>query len=375
MSLTVCLAADTVAYPDGGGHRWAYLNWALGLRALDCHVIWLEGVSSDTPPDALTRNVSALKTHLAPYGLADCVAVCSRREAAGPTPTVEGCLDVEAAAESDLLLNLLYGMPEAVVRRFRRTALVDIDPGLLQVWISQGQLHVVRHDVYFTTGETVGRSGARFPDVGLRWQYTPPCIALDWWPRSEAAAGAAFTTVSHWSAEEWMDWGGVYANDKRSGFLPLLNLPQYVEQPLELALCIREDDDEWMRLREKGWRVCHAWDVSSTPWDYQRYIQSSAGEFSCVKPSCVRLQNAWVSDRTLCYLATGKPAVVQHTGPSRFLPDAAGLFRFTNLDDAVLCLETVMADYEQHCRLARALAEQYFDARTVIGSILERALT
>ena len=118
----------------------------------------------------------------------------------------------------------------------------------------------------------------------------------------------------------------------------------------------------------------HSYDVASTPWEYQRYIQDSLGEFSCVKPSCIRLQNAWVSDRTICYLASGKPAVVEHTGPSRFLPDAAGLFRFRDMGEAVRCLETVAADYEGQCRLARALAEEYFDARKVVGSVLERAL-
>ena len=120
--------------------------------------------------------------------------------------------------------------------------------------------------------------------------------------------------------------------------------------------------------------MCDAYAVASTPWDYQRYIQDSRGEFSCVKPACVRLQNAWVSDRTLCYLASAKPAVVQHTGPSRFLPDAAGMFRFRDLLEAARCLEQVAADYERQCRLARALAEEYFDARKVVGRVLERAL-
>jgi hypothetical protein len=92
-----------------------------------------------------------------------------------------------------------------------------------------------------------------------------------------------------------------------------------------------------------------------------------------VKPSCVRLQNAWISDRTLSYLASGKPAVVEHTGSSRFLPDAAGLFRFRDVEEAARSLETVAADYPRQCRLARALAEQYFDARKVVRRMLERA--
>jgi hypothetical protein len=115
--------------------------------------------------------------------------------------------------------------------------------------------------------------------------------------------------------------------------------------------------------------------VASTPWGYQQYIQNSVGEFSCTKPSYVRLRNAWTSDRTLCYLASGKPAVVQHTGPSRFLPDAGGLFRFRTIEDAANCLEAVMADHERHRCLARALAEEYFDAPQVVGRVLEQALT
>jgi hypothetical protein len=121
--------------------------------------------------------------------------------------------------------------------------------------------------------------------------------------------------------------------------------------------------------------VQDAWAVAATPWDYQRYIQSSFGEFSCVKPSCVRLQNAWISDRSLCYLASGKPAIVEHTGPSSFLPDDAGLLRFHDLPEAIGCVEAVQADYGKHCQLARALAEEYFDAKRVVKSVLERALS
>jgi hypothetical protein len=127
-------------------------------------------------------------------------------------------------------------------------------------------------------------------------------------------------------------------------------------------------------LEDRGWVVRDSSSVSSTPWDYQSYIQSSLGEFSCVKPSCVKFQNAWISDRTLCYLASGKPAVMQHTGPSRMLPDAAGLFRFRDLQQAATQLETAVADYEVQCRLARRLVEEFFDSKKVLKTLLETAL-
>ena len=173
--------------------------------------------------------------------------------------------------------------------------------------------------------------------------------------------------------EYMVEDGEVYSNDKRTGFLPYLDLPLKTGAPLELALCLAENEEEEKRdLVEKGWSVRDSLRVAGTPDAYRDFIQKSRGEFSCVKPSCVRFQNAWVSDRTLCYLSSGKPAVVQHTGPSRILPDRAGMFRFRTFDEAVECLSEVEADYENQCRLARRLAEEHFDARRVVGELLGR---
>jgi hypothetical protein len=374
--MTICLFANTLTYPYGGGHRWVSLNWALGFRALGCRVIWLEGVGQGMPGAMVRWWVSELKKHLEPYGLAEWVAICSGWSEQVPLEGAEGCLDLDAALEADLMVNLQYTLSPLLVRRFRRSALLDIDPGLLQGWLSLGKIEVARHDMYFTIGETVGRPGSLIPDVGLEWEHTPPCVALEYWPAQPAAADAPFTTISNWHCDEWMeDEKGVYPNDKRTGFLPFLDLPRLTDQPLELALCLGHDeDDDRIMLQERGWRMRDAMAVAPTPWEYQAYIQASRGEFSCVKPSCIRMQNAWISDRTLCYLASGKPAVVQHTGPSRFLPEDAGLFRFRDPEEAVRCLERLAADYERQCRLARALAEEYFDARKVAASVLERAL-
>ena len=127
-------------------------------------------------------------------------------------------------------------------------------------------------------------------------------------------------------------------------------------------------------LERRGWRIRHALEVSSTPEMYRGYIQRSRGELSCVKPSCVKLQNGWVSDRSLCYLASGKPVVVQGTGLSSYLPLGEGIFEFSTVDDAAEALATVNADYEKHCRRAREIAENYFDARQTAKTILNVAL-
>lgn len=376
MPITVCLSAtQTFNYPEGGGHLWVYLNWALGLKALGCRVIWLECVSPRADVETTLALARGLKDRLARFGLGDSLAI----HPMAPCP-IAGPLGREfpglgdAAERADLLLNQRYDLPEEIVREFRRSCLLDIDPGLLQHWVSAGELRLAPHDLYFTIGETVGRPGSLFPDCGLRWHYTPPCIALDHWPVRSAPSDAHFTTISHWEAREWIVFRGKpYRNDKRTGFLPYLDLPRHTDQPLELALCFQESDADRELLRELGWSTRHAWEVSATPERYREYIGGSLGEFSCVKPSCVLLQNAWISDRTLCYLASGKPAVVEHTGSSRFLPDADGLFRFRDRVEAVRALETIAADYDRQCHRARGLAEEFFDARKVTGHLLEKA--
>ena len=257
--------------------------------------------------------------------------------------------------------------------RFPRTAVVNLDPELLHAWLDEGSVELPRYDTYFTTAETVD---GRHSGAGLPWVSVPECVALDWWPVRAAPEDAPFTTVSSWDSDEWFRDGTTWrSSSKREGLQPFLDLPRHTAQPLELALRFWEDrDEDRLELEGRGWRVIHAYDVSSTPDDYQRYIQGSRGGFSWAKPACATSQNAWISDRTLCYLASGKPAVIEHTGPSRTLPDAEGLFRYHTVEEAARHLDTVAADYEHHSRLARALVEEHFDAKKVLASVLERAL-
>jgi hypothetical protein len=162
-------------------------------------------------------------------------------------------------------------------------------------------------------------------------------------------------------------------NNKRSAFLRFAELPRHTSVPLELALLLdrqsEADDQDREFLTENGWHVRHAHDVAGTPQDYQAYIRASRGEFSCAKASCMLFQNAWISDRTLCYLATGRPAVVENTGPSSILPSGLGLLRFSTLEEAAAGLGEVTSNYAKHARAARELAE-FFDARRVAETIL-----
>lgn len=391
MSLTVCIApGNTVGYPNGGGHLWVYLQWALALRACGCRVIWLEGIDlADGHDSPAARNrrrggggsprdcVATLRAHLAAFGLTDQLALYVMNDPRAPVPpdVAQGSMNLDAAVEADLLLNLWHSTPAAVVQRFRRTAFIDTDPGLLQVWMTIGDIHVPPHDLHFTIGETVGRPGALFPDCGRRWLYTPPPVFLPEWPAQSPNGAGTYTTVTHWWGGTFEYNGTVLSDEKRLAFMEFVDLPAHTPVSLELAVCLGTFDGERRTLLEpKGWRVREAWDVTATPEQYRAYIQGSRGEFSCAKPSTMALQTAWISDRSLCYLASGKPVIVQHTGPSRILPDAAGFFRFRTLREAADALAAAEADYERHSREARALVAEYFDAERVVSHVLERAL-
>jgi hypothetical protein len=382
MSLVVWLGANTLAWPEGSGIIWAYLNWALGFRSLGCRVVWLEGLDPTVSAAELRAHMPALKARLDPYGLGDSIAVYYRTEDPSQGDVPASSIAIEEAEEADLLLNMSYDLPSELAPLFRCTALLDIDPGLTQLWMSQGVGPLPRHDLYFTIGEGVN---GRFGASGPTWLHTPPCVALDWWSTAPASGDASFTTVSNWNYSDWVTYlDQSFENTKRAGFLPFLDLPQRTNETLELALCLEADEElrlpeysqaERASLRARGWRVVHSYEVASTPWDYQSYIQRSKGEFSAAKPSFVKLQSGWVSDRTICYLASGKPAVIQDTGPSRLLPHGQGVFRFRSVDEAAACLEAVAADYPRQCALARQLAEEHFSPRKTCALLLERALS
>ena len=379
VTTTVCITPLTLGYPQGGGHLWVYLNWALSLRALRCRVIWLEDIgeyAATRPRPDVERDIATLGARLESYGLGGALALTSFHGPELDPGLVDGRPGLEAvAAEADLMLDFAYDTPPWALQLFRRTTLVDLDPGLLQLWMSQGKLQVSDHEVNFTIGETVGTSEARFPDAGLSWHHTPTPVFLAEWPATEAAGGR-YTTVTNW----WGDWieldGEAVCNDKRSAFLNYADLPTRANRPLELAVTLDDytSETDVPIMEEGGWTVRDAWEACPTPEDYRTYIQASRAEFSCAKPSCRLLANAWISDRTLCYLASGKPAVVEHTGPSRFLPDAEGLLRFRDMDEAVAAIEAVEAEYDRHSRLARELAEEHFDGEKVVRRVLEVAL-
>ena len=236
MHLRVWLAANTLFYAEGGGYLWIYLNWILGLRSVGCDAVWLEGVDDDLGVDKIRSCAAQLRRRLEPYGLADRIALCSKSDKPLPPEATAGYLAAgRRRVARDLLLNLSYEPLPLLAGKFRRSALVDIDPGLLQVWIGSGAIQLPPQDAYFTIGENVGRPGSLIPTAGFSWQYTPPCVALDWWPVSKSTADAAYTTVTHWFGGHWFLSGDEsYDNNKRIRVLAVPG-PAPADGPVHVA--------------------------------------------------------------------------------------------------------------------------------------------
>lgn len=382
--MRVCLATTHLLWNQGlGGHAWVFLNWALGLRAAGAKVTLYERMRWADEPERLLAHLRDFHQRMASLGLEISITLLETSEQAEELGGVRAELSEltmpleQAMAESDLFLNFKYAVPQDIVDRFARSALVDIDPGLLQTWIDAGTVRPAVHDMNFSIGETVGLPDSRVPDCGMEWHFSPPPVYLPAWPVSDTPSDARFTTVTNWWGEYELIGGESVNNEKRTNFLAYIDLPSHTEAQLELAIYHEQGNlSDMPRLEKHGWHTRPAHEVSASAEDYRSYLQTSRGEFSCAKQSCMELANAWISDRTICYLASGKPAVVQHTGKSRFLPDAEGLFRFGSLAEASGFLDLLSdeREYLSHCLAARALVEQHFDAVRLMSSLLDVAM-
>src|SRR5262249_54138001 len=188
-------------------------------------------------------------------------------------------------------------------------------------------------------------------------------ITLDDW-RTAAAPSDRFTTVMTWQIESFTDVGG----NKDQEFIKFIDLPSRTAQHFELAI-----NGPQALLRGHGWGTVDAMAVSRTLWAYREFIQRSKAEFGVAKHTYVRTRSGWFSDRTECYLAAGRPALVQDTGWTAHLPSGDGLIGFNGLEEAVAGIERINSDYDRHRQSALEIAAEHFDARVVLSRLLEQA--
>lgn len=371
--MNIIVAGVMGRYPYGGV-AWCSMMYLLGLRRLGHRVWYLEDMKEcnfDPVENTLSKDpayaLRFIATCLEPYGLADRWCYIDWLQEYHGHNRAEW-LDVCAGA--DLFINLSGGswLWRDEYAAIPHSAFIDTDPGFTQIDAAHSATSRInflqQYSALFTFGRNIGTSACPVATEPLHWSHTWQPVCMDEWRPPATPPRNAFTTVMTWQIESFTEIGG----NKDVEFLRFLDLPARSPVPLELAV-----NGPTELLQQHGWRCRDAFEVSHNLDAYRDYIGSSAGEFSVAKHTYVRLNTGWFSDRTECYLASGRPAVVQDTGFSAHLPIGEGLFSYATPGEAQAALEAATGSYSRHSRAARELAEAHFAAEVVLPPLVEQA--
>jgi hypothetical protein len=293
-----------------------------------------------------------------------------------------------------------YGMTEAEILRLYREAdaflnvtgaqeirdehlscprriYVESDPFASQVRVAQGNpvtiAALAAHDTHFSFGENLGAPDCDVPIERFRWRPTRQPVVMDLWDNPDPDDGTGYTTITTWhnTGKDLAYRGETYYWTKDREFERYLDLPLRRPVPFELAAGV--DEPVGRRLRAHGWRQRHSIELSQDVDRYRVYIRRSRGEFTVARDQYVRPRTGWFSDRSACYLASGRPVITQETGFDKFLPTGKGLFGFGTMDDILAAVDAIESDYAGNCRAAHEIAEEYFAAEKVVGRLMAEA--
>ncbi len=363
--------------PRQGGLDWVVLQYVLGLRRLGHEVLLVEPVSaSDLRPTgaslATSENAAHFRHVIESFGLqstAALVLVDGRRSLGPPYPDVE-----RYAREADLVIDVAGGLFETGLLASPAVRLyLDLDPGFTQLWhaVEGIDMRLDRHTHFATVGLTFHDAADTIPRCGRDWITTPQPVVLDQWPFAERLERDAWTTVANWRGYGSIQVNGTFFGQKVHSWRRLIDLPRRTAARFEPALAIDPGEpDDLAALAECGWHLVDPAAVAGSPQAYRRFIQGSRGELAVAKSGYVESRCGWFSDRSACYLASGRPVIAQETGFSDVLPVGAGLFAFESADDVARALEELERDYEGHRRAARSLAEERFASDLVLRRLL-----
>lgn len=366
-----------------GGLAWHHLQYVLGLVALG-HDAWFVEDSDDYAGcyDPSTGQVGTDPS----YGLGFIEATFRRAGLEGRWayhdahaqawhgPAAPRCIADGPVA--DVLLdvsgvNPLRDWALAIPQR----ALIDTDPAFTQIRHLTDAAAMARarqHTHFFSFGENVGRPGCTMPDDGLPWRPTRQPIVLESWPVAPPAPDAPFTTVMQWDSYPSRHHEGRVYGMKSASFPPYADLPAQSHRPFTIAMGSATAPRESLALR--GWTLVDPLDVTRDPWTYQAFIRASRAEFSIAKAGYVECRSGWFSERSAAYLASGRPALVQDTGFTSWLEATDGVLAFSSPEEALDRIARLDRDYDAQCRAARRVARDYFEAGSVLPSLLADAL-
>lgn len=371
-----------MAHAPFGGMVWQVLHYLIPLRRLGFDVWYVEDSDElvfDTlsfdPSDKCETNIARLHKVMDAVGLGD------RWVFRMPmTRSFQGSLDRNGLcrlyAECEAAFNLcgaqdLTELDDVI----QRLVYIETDPVLVQVGVASGCQELVdkldRYDYLFTYGENLGAEDCLVPITRFDWKKTRPPVCLDLWSTDEfPLQDAHLTSIANWKhTGKDIEWNGYsWRWSKHHNFLRFIDVPKDTELNIELAVgaISREEREE---LGENGW-ITSSSDQLDSPDVYRRFIQQSYGEFTVAKDQYVAPRSGWFSDRSVCYLAAGRPVITQSTGFEKFVPTGEGLLAFETRQQALDAIESIIADYPRHSRAAAEIAREYYDAEKVLTQIL-----
>jgi hypothetical protein len=371
MSRDVVVVAGALAQrPHRAGHAWVFVHWLLGLRGSGFHVVFVDRISAELGDVA--EGVRWVRDVMTAAGFENAwsVLLADGTTAGIPRP------DLVERVRGALLVNIMgYLDDEELLATVDRRVFLDLDPGFTQSWQANGLADLLRgHDAFATVGLNLGGPDCCVPDVGVDWIPTLPPVDLDLWCCALAPSGS-FTTVGSWRGP----FDPIDVNGRRYGLRAHearahADLPAHTGAPLEVAL----DIDDWdaadrSRLEQGGWGLRDPREVSSDLGVYRDYVHASLAEFAIAKQAYVGLRTGWFSDRSACYLASGRAVIVSDTSLPEWMCGGEGILPYRDVDEAAAAIDAVRAEPVRHGQAARDFARAHLDARLVARSLVERA--
>jgi hypothetical protein len=363
------VVSGSIAQRAIGGMTWHHLQYLLGLARLGHEVYYFEDTGR-RPYDARLRsklldpggNVAFLARLMSRFGLEERWAYC---HLSGDWMGLSERKVSSIVDSADLLINVSGVLSRPLAYRSApRLVYIDTDPFFNQLKMHEDGTFrdlVDAHDVLFTFGERLASSASA---PSRRWIPTRQPVVLSEW-HSPADHRNVFSTVMTWVSKV----------HKQKELRRFADLPRLVgPRRLEIALNAPKDLPPVELLRAHGWRIVDPYDVCSDLDSYRSYIESSMGEWSVAKSGYARAKPGWFSERSACYLAAGRPVVVEDTGFSSILPVGEGILPFTTVEEAAAGIEEVTAHYRLHSNAARSIAAEYFDSRKVLERLVDQAL-
>ena len=361
-----------------GGHAWIDMQYIAGLREMGHEVVYLEECGEESwvynwETEQLTNDLAYPSSYVR-----DCLQLLNMQSRwiyrAGEQSAGMSVEEFsELCSRADLFIVRAVPLPlwRPEYMWPRRRIFIDADPGFTQISLVQGHPEltatVERCGQLFTIGQCMGAPGCLIPTAGREWTKTLPPVSLVHWPLADARPAAHFTSIMQWRGFRDVTYKGVAYGQKDREFPRYIDLPGQTSQRFEIALT----GNPPMDMGAHGWRIVPGWLPSRTPESYRAYIQGSRAEFGVAKHGYVKMRGGWFSDRSVCYLASGRPVLVEDTGLENWLPVGRGVVTFQDVSTALSGIENINANYEQHCTAARLLAEEYFSADRVLKPLLE----